>query len=65
MLKIGDRVSSQIDIGKPAVHYGVIVEIIRSRPSFENISYKLFTVKWDDVEEVKKGYFESGLQIER
>ncbi len=64
MLKVGDRVSRQIELFKPERRYGKIVKIYRSRQGCMTTPIKLYDIKWDNVEEIGLAYFEVSLQKE-
>ena len=64
MLKIGDRVSRQINIGEPERRYGNIIEIYRTTQGIGFTPHKLYAIKWDDEENIQKGYLEVSLQKE-
>lgn len=64
MLNINDRVSRQIEIGKPERRYGIITNKYRARQGVMTTPINIFDIKWDDGEE-GKGYFEVSLQKEK
>jgi hypothetical protein len=65
MYKIGDRVSRIIMIGETPRYYGNIVEIYKTKNSGYHAPIKLFAIKWDNIEEIQRGYLEQSLQIEK
>lgn len=66
MLKLGDRVSRQIEYLNPKAGriYGTIVEVYKSIQGVGHTPHKLFAIQWDNVEDPIRGYMESGLQKE-
>lgn len=63
MIKLNDRVSKQIEIGKPARKYGTIVEKYKSSQGITHAPITLFSIKWDN-EGIRRGYTEERLQKE-
>jgi len=64
MLKLNDRVSRQIEIGRPERKFGIIIEIYKSKQGFVYTPMRLFAVRWDNIGNEERGYFEEGLQKE-
>lgn len=62
MYKVGDRVTRQMEIGKPPRKTGTITEILRSKLSSTSGNFPLYTVLWDGVEVAEKGHFEQYLE---
>lgn len=65
MLKIGQRVSRQIEIGKPERRYGEIVNRYKSKQGVGFIPITLYDVKFDNSGIVEKGFMEEYLQVEK
>jgi hypothetical protein len=63
-LNVKDRVSRQIEIGKPERHFGNITEKYKSKQGVGFVPITLFAVKWDDKDNIERGYMEEGLQKE-
>lgn len=63
MLKVGDRISRQIEIGESKRRHGIIIEIYKSRQGFYHTPQRLYAIKWDDGIE-DRGYLEVSLQRE-
>lgn len=63
MLKVGDKVSRQINIGEPERKHGIITEIYKSKQGFYHTPQKLYAVRWDDGIE-DRGFFEVSLERE-
>lgn len=63
MLKEGDRISRQIDIGQPPRRYGVIIKKYKSKQGCTTTPITIFDIKWDNGE-IGIGYFEVSLQRE-
>lgn len=60
-LKVGDRVSRQINIGQPERKQGTITDVYFSKPSSTSPPRRLYAVKWDNGVE-DRGYFQEGLE---
>lgn len=63
MLRVGDKISRQIELGELKRRHGVITEIYRSRQGFSHTPQRLYAIKWDDGSE-DRGYLEVSLQKE-
>ena len=63
MLKVGDKVSRQIELFKPPRRYGNITEIYKSKQGVGFTPMTMYAIKWDDGE-IGRDYFEVSLQKE-
>jgi hypothetical protein len=60
--EIGDRVSTQIEIGKPERKQGTVVERYKSRQSTYSASFWLYSVRWDGGDTKTIGHLEVSLE---
>jgi len=63
-LKVGDRVTRQLEIGGRQLRHGTVARVYRSTPDCQGSSYVLYAVKWDDTGNTDIGYFSIGLTRE-
>ncbi len=66
-LKVGDRVVRQLEIGGTALRHGVITDIYSTTRS-SNVgapsAIPLFAIRWDDNQQVERGYLEVDIRPE-
>lgn len=60
--EVNDRVSRQIEIGKPARKTGTIVIKYKSSQGTYAAPYWLYAIRWDGVDQVERGHLEQGLE---
>jgi hypothetical protein len=62
-LKVGDRVTRQIELGQPARKAGIIVNVYKTKQSSQTNPYNLYAIRWDGDEQIYRGY--SAISLER
>jgi hypothetical protein len=60
----GDRVTRQVELGKPERKAGVIIDKYLSAQSSQSAPFTLYSVRWDDSHKIERGYIAERLERE-